>query len=330
MPLYAVTVTCAAAVVMATGCGGNHSAVDAAGRPLPPARIYMSVPLSGTLGARGSDLADAARLALKQTKFNAGDRPLELVVRDSAPVREIATPADEPVSGDRVAATARAAAADDNALAVIGDITPEAVAIAERQTARSRNLIVSLAVAAFDPPPAGRVAARVVWLLPPEPLQAFAASQALAEIAGGQRDALTLAPTLDNPSRMVNNSKLELVSPALLPEQLPPGGARFYQQFEDEYGRRPDRFAIFAYDAVGLVDQTIQKAATDAEDRKADYGPPQVAAAGLRVRDRFSAVGHYDILPSGQSTLYQFTVRRAEEPADQRPENVPSVIEARR
>lgn len=319
-------VVIATATVVVSGCGGERAALDAAGEPLPTAHIYLSVPLTGPLGARGRDMADAARLALKQTKFNAGDRPLKLVVRDSAPAKGGGgADAGSPVSTDRVAATARTAAEDANALAVIGDLTADATAIVKRQTDRSRNLVVSLAIAPTEPKRAERVATRVVWLLPSKPLQLFALEQARAH------QPASLIP--DDPSQEVRSTgvaPLELVSPALLPEQFPPGGARFYQQFENEYDRRPDRFAIFAFDALGLVDQAIQKAAADAEDRATNYGPPEVAAAALRVRDRFSAVGHYDILPSGQSTLYQFTVRDADEPPNQSPEDLPRVIEARR
>ncbi|MFT4049086.1 MAG: ABC transporter substrate-binding protein [Solirubrobacterales bacterium] len=95
------------------------------------------------------------------------------------------------------------------------------------------------------------------------------------------------------------------ITAALSADGYPPAGRAFYEKFADKYGRAPDRWAIYAYEAVGLI--------VDAMTRAQKAGLPieqhTVAETAMKIRNRFSPVGHYDVLPSGQTTLYVFQAR---------------------
>ena len=95
------------------------------------------------------------------------------------------------------------------------------------------------------------------------------------------------------------------VTPALSADNYPPAGREFYEKFENKYGRAPDRYAIYGYEAVGLIVDAI----TRLEKAGAPVTHTSVAKSALAIRDRLSPVGHYDVLPSGQTTLFVFQAR---------------------
>ncbi|MFY9264516.1 MAG: hypothetical protein WAO61_03700 [Solirubrobacterales bacterium] len=108
----------------------------------------------------------------------------------------------------------------------------------------------------------------------------------------------------DDPAVAAVPRSAMLISPALRREDLPPAGTRFLDDFAATYDREPDRFAIFAYEAIGLT--------LDALTRAGEHGAVDRAAvsdAAGSIIDRFGPVGHYDVLPSGHTTLYQFSTR---------------------
>jgi ABC-type branched-subunit amino acid transport system substrate-binding protein len=106
-----------------------------------------------------------------------------------------------------------------------------------------------------------------------------------------------------------------LVTPALAYEDLPPAGRRFYDEFRQREGRWPDRWAIFAYEAAGLVLQSIK----DAQAETGEVSRKSVRDAAFAIRSRFGPIGRYDVLPNGQTTLNTVAVRRLPLPAG--PEN---------
>lgn len=139
----------------------------------------------------------------------------------------------------------------------------------------------------------------VISLVPPKSLAITAQQEYAASRAPG-----SAAAEVDSPLDP-GTPKRRYVTAALSKDSYPPAGRAFYDKFEDEYGRAPDRWAIYGYEAVGLI--------VDALGRMKKSGVPVtqhgLAQTALRIRDRFSPVGHYDVLPSGQSTLYIFQAR---------------------
>ncbi len=96
-----------------------------------------------------------------------------------------------------------------------------------------------------------------------------------------------------------------LMTPALAYDDLPPAGRAFYDAFEEQHGHTPDRWAIFAYEAAGLVLQAIE----DAQDGSGQVTRETVRDATFAVENRFGPVGRYDVLPDGRTTLGTFAVR---------------------
>jgi ABC-type branched-subunit amino acid transport system substrate-binding protein len=114
---------------------------------------------------------------------------------------------------------------------------------------------------------------------------------------------------VDSPLK-AGTPRVKYVTPALAANNFPPAGRKFYEKFEKKYGREPDRYAIYAYEAVGLI--------VDALSRLEDAGTPvtqaSLAKSALAIRDRYSPVGHYDVLPSGHTTMNVFRVGGAGAP----------------
>ena len=90
--------------------------------------------------------------------------------------------------------------------------------------------------------------------------------------------------------------QLHITSSAQDPEQLPPAGQDFARAYEREFGRPPDRYAAYGYEAMAVVLDSIDRAA-DARDRSA------VIDAFFATEDRRSVLGTYAIDEVGNTTL---------------------------
>jgi hypothetical protein len=200
---------------------------------------------------------------------------------------------------------------DNRVIASIDAFSP----LPPRQMSQPRALIVSL-----SPPDLRSTTERVtkfpqVWLMPPTDVAKTALDQYRASGATGAASA-----RLDSPTQPGTPTG-QYVTAGMSAHSYPPAGSDFFKKFVDKYGHAPDRYAIYAYEAVGLI--------VDAIDRLEAAGKPvtqqSVAESALSIRNRYSPVGHYDLLPSGQSTLYLFQARGGEAPTGQA-----SLIEALR
>ncbi|MGK2877140.1 MAG: ABC transporter substrate-binding protein [Solirubrobacterales bacterium] len=167
------------------------------------------------------------------------------------------------------------------------------------------QLTISLAPPVARETRAKRGSTPKIWLLPPDALTSAARDDYRA---GGA----TAPVTADSPFR-AGTPQGTYVTPALSADNLPPAGSDFFQKFDDAYDREPDRFAIFGYEAVGLIVDAL----TRVEKAGEEITQTTVADAALSIRDRFSPVGHYDVLPSGQTTLYLFEARGKGAPTGQ-------------
>lgn len=126
--------------------------------------------------------------------------------------------------------------------------------------------------------------------------------------------------TLDRPD-IAGTPAGTYVTPALSEGSYPPAGHRFFKQFADEQGRAPDRYAIFAYEAVSFIVDAIQRV----EKSGRQVTTERVKQQALQIRDRFGPIGHYDVLANGSITSYVFQARG--EPA---PPPEAALIEVRR
>jgi ABC-type branched-subunit amino acid transport system substrate-binding protein len=183
---------------------------------------------------------------------------------------------------------------------------PQAVATIRAPSAppirSSGQLVVEL-----SPPPrritGGRQNDRI-WLVPPRDT----AERVTRDYRASGEPGATTATT-DSPLRAGTPSG-RYVTAALSEHSYPPVGSAFFKKFERQYERAPDRWAIYAYEATGLIVDAIARANAEGKDPTRSA----VAKAALAIGNRFGPVGHYDILPSGQSTLYIFQARGAGAP----------------
>jgi len=94
-------------------------------------------------------------------------------------------------------------------------------------------------------------------------------------------------------------------SAALDPSQLPPAGQKFVRDFRARYGREPGRYATYGYEAMAVVLDSIDRAASDTISRQA------VIDAFFNTVDRQSILGAYSIDSVGDTSLDHMTGFRA-------------------
>ena len=80
-----------------------------------------------------------------------------------------------------------------------------------------------------------------------------------------------------------------------------PGGQEFIKAFEAEYGEgNPDPYAIYGYEAMQLVIDTIKAAGPEGTSREG------VLKALFQTKDRDSVLGTYSIDENGDTTLTDY------------------------
>jgi branched-chain amino acid transport system substrate-binding protein len=97
-----------------------------------------------------------------------------------------------------------------------------------------------------------------------------------------------------------------LTAPTLSPEELPPAGQQFYEDYEAEYGEPQDEidpYAVYGYEAMAVVCDAI---AQGGDDRQA------VIDAFFATENRESPLGTYSIDDDGDTTLSDYGGYRAE------------------
>ena len=93
---------------------------------------------------------------------------------------------------------------------------------------------------------------------------------------------------------------------ALGPSASPPAGKAFWTGYQVRYGD-PEPYAIFGYEAMSLMLNAIARATDD--------GTLPAVRSSVRkeifaTRDRHGAVGTYDILRDGDTTLRRYGIYR--------------------
>jgi branched-chain amino acid transport system substrate-binding protein len=100
--------------------------------------------------------------------------------------------------------------------------------------------------------------------------------------------------------------RIQVTVAALAPQEYPPEGQRFFADYRAEYGTQPESYAIYAYECMRLILDSIAKTG-GRPDRDA------VRRAALATRNRHSVLGTYSIDANGDTTLTDYgvyTIRR--------------------
>jgi branched-chain amino acid transport system substrate-binding protein len=99
-----------------------------------------------------------------------------------------------------------------------------------------------------------------------------------------------------------------LTIPGLPPEEYTPAGQEFVKAYEAEYGEKnPDRYAIYGYESMKLILDSIAAAGDNGDDRAT------VVDQVFATKDRDSVLGTYSIDPSGDTTLTTYGIYRIQD-----------------
>jgi len=85
----------------------------------------------------------------------------------------------------------------------------------------------------------------------------------------------------------------------LPPDRYPPAAREFFSAYESAYGKKPETYGIYGYEAMSVVLDAMKRAG-DCTDREA------VLEAFFATRDRESVLGTYSIDNDGDTTLTQY------------------------
>jgi branched-chain amino acid transport system substrate-binding protein len=98
-------------------------------------------------------------------------------------------------------------------------------------------------------------------------------------------------------------SRVKVTVATLSPDEYPPEGQKFFEDFEAEYGEpNPDPYAIYGYEAMRLVLDTCEQLGADCTDKQA------MIDALFNTKGRSSVLGTYDIDENGDTTLTDYGV----------------------
>jgi branched-chain amino acid transport system substrate-binding protein len=98
-------------------------------------------------------------------------------------------------------------------------------------------------------------------------------------------------------------SKVKVTVATLSPDEYPPDGQKFFDDFSAKYGEdNPDPYAIYGYEAMKLVLDTCKELGPDCSDKQA------MIDALFATKGRESVLGTYDIDENGDTTLTDYGV----------------------
>jgi branched-chain amino acid transport system substrate-binding protein len=96
-------------------------------------------------------------------------------------------------------------------------------------------------------------------------------------------------------------AKVKVTVATLSPDEYPPEGKDFFQQFSDKYGEpNPDPYAIYGYEAMRLALDAIERSGTGSKE--------DIVKALFDTKDRESVLGTYSIDENGDTTLTDYGV----------------------
>jgi branched-chain amino acid transport system substrate-binding protein len=86
----------------------------------------------------------------------------------------------------------------------------------------------------------------------------------------------------------------------LAPDKYPPEGRKFFQQYEQRFGKKPEPYAIYGYESMALILDAMKRAGAKANDRTA------VNDQIHQTSGRKSVLGTYDIDQNGDTSLTDY------------------------
>ena len=97
-----------------------------------------------------------------------------------------------------------------------------------------------------------------------------------------------------------------VTNPTLDPKLYPESGQQFFKDYKAAYGKNPEPYAIYGYEAMKVVLESIANAGDKGNDRQA------VIDAFFATKDRESVLGTYSIDENGDTTLTSYGGNRVE------------------
>ncbi len=97
-----------------------------------------------------------------------------------------------------------------------------------------------------------------------------------------------------------------ITNPTLDPKLYPPAAQDFFATYKEKYGKDPEPYAIYGYEAMKVALLAIQNAGDKGNDRQA------VIDAFFKIKDRDSVLGKYSIDENGDTTLSDYGGNRIE------------------
>jgi branched-chain amino acid transport system substrate-binding protein len=91
-----------------------------------------------------------------------------------------------------------------------------------------------------------------------------------------------------------------ITNPTLDPKLYPPAAQRFFDTFKQKYGKDPEPYAIYGYEAMKVALLAIQNAGDKGNDRQA------VIDQFFKIKNRQSVLGTYSIDANGDTTLTDY------------------------
>jgi branched-chain amino acid transport system substrate-binding protein len=100
------------------------------------------------------------------------------------------------------------------------------------------------------------------------------------------------------PEDVAKNVKVTVAT--LSQENYPPEGQEFFKNYEKEFGKKPETYAIYGYEAMSLILDAMKRAGDKANDKKA------VNDAIHSTKDKNSVLGTYSIDENGDTSLTDY------------------------
>jgi branched-chain amino acid transport system substrate-binding protein len=95
-------------------------------------------------------------------------------------------------------------------------------------------------------------------------------------------------------------SRTYITNPTLDPKLYPPAAQDFFKTYKQKFGKDPEPYAIYGYEAMQVALLAIQNAGDKGNDRQA------VIDEFFKIKDRDSVLGKYSIDENGDTTLSDY------------------------
>jgi branched-chain amino acid transport system substrate-binding protein len=94
--------------------------------------------------------------------------------------------------------------------------------------------------------------------------------------------------------------RMYLTVATIAPKDYPPEGQKFFKDFKAKYGKTPEPYAIYGYEAMSLLIDAMKRAGADCANRQ------KVIDNVFNTKNRKSLLGTYSIDKDGDSTINDF------------------------